>query len=45
MQANVGLLNGVVTSWTSNIQSSISADSTNAETKAIFHAIKRATTL
>ena len=43
MQAYVGLLNNVVTSWTSNIQSTIAADSTDAETKAIFHVSKHAT--
>ena len=45
MQANVGLLNGVVTSWGCNIQSAIAADSTDAETKAIFHVSKRACAL
>lgn len=43
MQAYVGLLNNVITAWSSNIQSSIAADSTDAETKAIFHVSKRAT--
>ena len=45
MQASIGLLNGVVVSWTSNIQSSIAADSTDAETKAIFHISKQACAL
>ena len=45
MQASVGLLNGVIVSWTSNIQSSIAADSTDAETKAIFYVSKRACAL
>ena len=45
MQANVGLLNGVITSWSCNIQSSIAADSTDAETKYIFHVAKKACTL
>ena len=42
MQANVGMLNGVITSWCTNIQTSIAADSTDAETKAIFTVSKRA---
>ena len=42
MQSAVGLLNGVIVAWSCNIQSSIAADSTDAETKAIFHASKRA---
>ena len=42
MQASAGLLNGVITSWTCNIQTSIAADSTEAETKAIFHVTKKA---
>ena len=44
MQADVGLLNGSITFWTCNIQSSIAADSTDAETKALFHVSKHATT-
>lgn len=31
MQSNCGLFNGVITSWTTNIQTSIAADSTDAE--------------
>ena len=42
MQSNIGLLNGVIVSWSTNIQSAIAVDSTDAETKAIFHASKRA---
>ena len=42
MQASIGLLNGTIVAWTANIQSSIAADSTDAETKAIFHVSKRA---
>ena len=45
MQANVGLLNGVITSWSTNIQTFIASDSTDAETKAIFHVAKRACAL
>ena len=45
MQANIGLLNGVITSWSSNIQTTIAADSTDAETKAIFTVSKRACAL
>ena len=45
MQSNVGLLNGVIVSWSSNLQTSIAADSTDAETKAIFHTSKRACAL
>ena len=43
MQSDVGLLNGSITFWTCNIQLSIAADSTDAETKAIFHVSKHAT--
>ena len=42
IQSTVGLLNGAIVSWTSNIQSSITADSTDVETKAIFHVSKQA---
>ncbi len=45
MQSNVGLLNGTIVSWNTNIQSSIAADFTNAKTKAIFHVIKHACAL
>ena len=45
MQSNVGLLNGTIVSWSSNIQTSIAADSTDVETKAIFHTSKRACAL
>ena len=33
MQANLGLLNGVATSWTCNIQSTVKANSTDAKKK------------
>ena len=42
MQLHVGLLNGVIISWSCNIQSSITADSNYTEMKAIFHLSKRA---
>ena len=45
MQAHIGLLNGVATSWSSNIQTTVAADSTDAETKAMFHVSKRACAL
>ena len=45
MQSTVGLLNAVIVAWSCNIQSSIAADSTDAETKAIFHVSKRACAL
>ncbi len=45
MQSSAGLLNGTITSWSTNIQTSIAADSTDAETKAIFHVSKRACAL
>ena len=43
MQSNNSFLNGVITSWTTNIQSFIAADSTDAELKAIFSTVKRIT--
>ncbi len=42
IQSNVGLLNGVIVSWCTNIQSSIATDSTDTEKKAIFQVSKRA---
>ena len=44
-QANIGLLNAVIVSWTSNIQTSIAADSTDAKTKAMFTVSKRTSAL
>ncbi len=41
MQSNCSSLNGVVISWTTNIQSFIAADSTDAELKAIFCTVKK----
>lgn len=45
MQSSIGLLNGAITSWSYNIQTFIASDSTDAETKAIFHIGKCAHTL
>ena len=41
MQSNNSFVNGVITSWTTNIQSFIAADSTDAELKAVFSTVKR----
>ncbi len=37
MQDNVGLIVTVTIPWLCNIQTSIAVDSTDVETKAIFH--------
>ena len=42
MQVNIGFLNGVTMAWSCNIQTTVAADSTDAETKAIFHVSKKA---
>ena len=41
MQSNNSFLNGVIISWTANIQSCIAADSTDAELKALFCTVKK----
>ena len=41
MQSNNTFLNGVIIGWTTNIQSFIAADSTDAELKAIFSTVKK----
>ena len=41
MQSNNVFLNGVIIGWTTNIQSFIAADSTDAELKAIFSTVKK----
>ena len=43
MQSNSSFLNGVIISWTTNIQSIIAADSTDAELKALFCIVKKIT--
>ena len=43
MQSNSSFLNGVIISWTTNIQSIIAADSTDAELKALFCTVKKIT--
>ena len=45
MQSNKGLLNGVIVAWSTNIQTSIAADSTDAELKSIYSAVKKVTSL
>ena len=45
MQSNTGLLNVVIVSWSTNIQSSIAADSTDAELKSLYSAVKKITSL
>lgn len=42
MQTNIIILNGVVISWQTNIQHAKPADSTDAETKALYCTCKRA---
>ena len=41
MQSNCGLFNGVVTSWGTNIQTSIASDSTDAEIRSIYTTTKK----
>ena len=41
MQSNSSYLNGVIISWSTNIQSFIAADSTDAELKALFCTVKK----
>ena len=41
IQSNCGLFNGVITAWSTNIQTSIAADSTDAELRALYSTIKR----
>ena len=41
MQSNSSYLNGVIISWTTNVQSFIAADSTDAELKALFCTVKK----
>ena len=41
MQTNCATYNGVMTSWSTNIQTNIAADSTDAEIHSIYSTIKR----
>ena len=41
MQSNCGLFNGVVTSWGTNIQTSIASNSTDAEIRSIYTTTKK----
>ena len=41
MQSNCGLFNGVITSWQTNVQTSIAGDSTDAELRSLYTTIKR----
>ena len=41
MQSNNGLYNGVIVTWTTNIQTTIAADSTDAELCALYSTIHR----
>ena len=41
MQSHCGLFNGVITSWSTNIQTTIAADSTDAELRSLYCTIKR----
>ena len=41
MQSNCGLFNRVLTSWQTNIQTTIAADSTDAELRSLYTTIKR----
>ena len=41
IQSHCGLFNGVITSWTTNIQTIIAADSTDAELCSLYCTIKR----
>ncbi len=45
MQANCALFNGSIVAWSTNIQSSIAADSTDAEIRALYTTIKRIVSL
>ncbi len=41
MQSNCGFLNGIIYTWSSNIQTTIAADSTDAELRSLYSTIKR----
>ena len=41
MQSHCGLLNGVMISWSTNIQTPIAADSTDAEICSLYYTVKK----